>query len=80
MSLVKWVHRYGFWDSRLAREDPNGVPVIPLDSLTEVVEGLKEINAKSVIAYSIAPELSATACLEINKVTQRLLASLGEVK
>lgn len=32
-SLVKWVHRYGFWDSRLAREDPNGVPIITLDDL-----------------------------------------------
>lgn len=80
-SLVKWVLEKDLFASyakvaEYQERDNIAAPVIALDDLTALVEGLKEINAKSVIAYSIAPELSATACFEINRVSQRLIAQL----
>lgn len=44
MSLVKYVHKHGFWDDEIARHDHNSVPVIPLAYLTEIVEGLQALD------------------------------------
>lgn len=75
-SLVKWVHRYGFWDSRLAREDPNGVPVIPLDDLTALVEGLRDIIGQAHGGAMLGGDDAYTACLTIEVQAHTILAQL----
>ena len=77
---IEWVSRFSIHDTK---DEENRLSMdIPVVRLAEVdavigrmVELVKEINAKSVIPCSIAPELSTTSCFDINKITQKILAS-----
>lgn len=69
-SLVKWAHVNFLWG--LPVRNPEYVPVIPLADLTELVEGLKYIDAmlcERTLCGHFTPE-------EIRQETQRLLTQL----
>mgnify|MGYP001326913568 CR=1 FL=1 len=78
---VKWVPPLMLLQNKITKTPISGrpietIPVVRLSDLDVLREGLREINAKSVIPVAIAPELATTACGEINELAQRLLAML----